>query len=110
MRLYDEHSGELRPIDLRPRMSIYVCGITPYDSAHIGHAFTYTHFDVLIRHLRHHGIDVVHVQNVTNVDDDILRVAKERGEDYQELAEREVKLFEDQMGAIGILRPTHSPR
>ena len=79
MRLYDETSGRLGEVELHSRMGIYVCGITPYDSAHIGHAFTYAHFDVLLRYLRHQGIDVVHVQNITDVDDDILRVATERG-------------------------------
>src|SRR6059058_5995046 len=91
-------------------MSVYVCGITPYDSAHLGHAFTYVHFDVLVRYLRHLGADVVHVQNVTDVDDDMLRVAEERGEDFRELAEREVASFERAMRAIGVSSPTHSPR
>jgi L-cysteine:1D-myo-inositol 2-amino-2-deoxy-alpha-D-glucopyranoside ligase len=110
MRLFDEHSRDLRDLEIRPRMGIYVCGITPYDSAHLGHAFTYVHFDVLVRYLRHLGAEVVHVQNVTDVDDDILRVAKERGLDFRELAEREVATFERAMAAIGVMPPTHSPR
>ena len=91
-------------------MGVYVCGITPYDSAHLGHAFTYTHFDVLVRYLRHLGADVTHVQNVTDVDDDILRVARERNVDFRELAARETERFERNMRAIGIAPPTHSPR
>src|SRR5438132_6888208 len=91
-------------------MTVYVCGITPYEVSHLGHAFTFVHFDVLVRYLRHLEADVVHVQNVTDVDDDILRVAKERNTDFLDLVEREVKTFESQMGAIGILPPTHSPR
>ncbi len=91
-------------------MSIYVCGITPYDSAHVGHAFTYAQFDVLVRYLRSQGIEVAHIQNVTDVDDDILRVARERGVDYLELAEREVALFDRDMRTIGIAPPTHVPR
>jgi L-cysteine:1D-myo-inositol 2-amino-2-deoxy-alpha-D-glucopyranoside ligase len=110
MRLYDGQTGKLREIEIRPRMTVYVCGITPYDSAHLGHAFTYTHFDVLVRYLGHQGVDLVHAQNVTDVDDDILRVAKERGVDFLELAQREVKAFEEQMRAIGIKPPTFSPR
>src|SRR5439155_19706259 len=110
MKLYDRTSGELRDVELRPKMGVYVCGITPYDSAHLGHAFTYTHFDVLVRYLRHLGAEVVHVQNVTDVDDDILRVARERGVDFRELAAREVASFEEAMRAIGIVPPTHSPR
>src|SRR5207248_3796323 len=97
-------------VEIRPTMGVYVCGITPYDSAHLGHAFTYVHFDVLVRLLRHLGADVVHVQNVTDVDDDILRVASERGEPYLELAEREVAKFTAAMRAIGVGSPTHEPR
>ena len=97
-------------MDLRPRMGVYVCGITPYDSAHLGHAFTYVQFDVLVRYLRHLGAEVTHVQNVTDVDDDILRVARERRVDFRELAEGEVARFEEDMAAIGVTPPTHSPR
>src|SRR5439155_17590027 len=107
MKLYDRTSGELREVELRPRMGLYVCGITPYDSAHLGHAFTYTHFDVLVRYLRHRGVEVVHVQNVTDVDDDILRVSRERGVDFRELAVSETTRFEEQMRAIGNAAPTH---
>ncbi|HEY3210926.1 MAG TPA: cysteine--tRNA ligase [Actinomycetota bacterium] len=110
MRLFDRASGDLREVQLRPRMGMYVCGITPYDSAHLGHAFTYVHFDVLARYLRHLGSEVRHVQNVTDVDDDMLRVAKARGVDYRELAEREVASFEGTMQSIGVSPPTHSPR
>jgi len=110
MRLFDEGSGQLREVEIRPHMGVYVCGITPYDSAHLGHAFTYVIFDVLVRYLRHLGTEVTHVQNVTDVDDDMLRVAKERGVDFLELAEREVASFEQAMQAIGVVPPTHSPR
>jgi L-cysteine:1D-myo-inositol 2-amino-2-deoxy-alpha-D-glucopyranoside ligase len=110
MRLFDERSGELRNLEVRPRMGVYVCGITPYDAAHLGHAFTYVHFDVLVRYLRHLGAEVTHVQNVTDVDDDMLRVAKERGVDYLELAAREVASFERAMETIGVASPTHAPR
>ena len=110
LRLYDRVSGGLQDIVVRPRMSVYVCGITPYDSAHLGHASTYVHFDVLVRYLRYLGADVVHVQNVTDVDDDILRVARERAVDFRDLAEQEVALFERDMEAIGVQKPTHAPR
>ncbi len=110
MRLFDERVGEPVEISLSDRMSVYVCGITPYDSAHVGHAFLYTQFDVLVRYLRWRGIDVNHVQNVTDVDDDILRTARERGLDYMDLANAEVDAFERDMSAIGVARPTHVPR
>jgi L-cysteine:1D-myo-inositol 2-amino-2-deoxy-alpha-D-glucopyranoside ligase len=110
VRLFDHSTGVLRDVELRPRMGVYVCGITPYDSAHLGHAFTYTHFDVLVRYLRHLGPEVTHVQNITDVDDDILRVARERGVDYQDLARSETARFEDRMRAIGVAPPTLTPR
>jgi L-cysteine:1D-myo-inositol 2-amino-2-deoxy-alpha-D-glucopyranoside ligase len=110
VRLYDETTGRLEPVEIRPKMTIYVCGITPYDAAHLGHAFTYVHFDVLVRYLRRLGAEVVHVQNVTDIDDDILRVAKERGVDFRTLAKREVASFEDSMRALHVIPPTHTPR
>jgi L-cysteine:1D-myo-inositol 2-amino-2-deoxy-alpha-D-glucopyranoside ligase len=109
MRLYDQMTGGLREVTIRPRMTLYVCGITPYDSAHAGHAFTYVHFDVLVRYLRHRGVEVLHAQNVTDVDDDILRVAGEGNVDYRELAERENTAFVQAMDALGVTRPTFSP-
>jgi L-cysteine:1D-myo-inositol 2-amino-2-deoxy-alpha-D-glucopyranoside ligase len=110
LRLYDRTIGGLRVVKFEPRMSVYVCGITPYESAHLGHAFTFVHFDILVRYLRHLGAEVVHCQNVTDVDDDILRVARERGVDYQDLARREVESFERDMRAIGVKPPTLTPR
>ncbi len=59
-------------------VGIYVCGVTPYDTTHLGHAFTYTAFDVLIRYLRFLGRDVTYVRNVTDIDDDILLRARSR--------------------------------
>ena len=109
MRLRDETTGRLREVELLPHMGVYVCGITPYDSAHLGHAFTYTHFDVLVRYLRHLEVEVMHVQNVTDVDDDILRVARERGVDFLELARSEESAFREQMRAIGVADPTVNP-
>src|SRR5712692_9111294 len=110
VRLHDGRTKELREVEIQPRMTLYVCGITPYDSAHLGHAFTYTQFDVLVRYLRHLGAEVVHAQNITDVDDDILRVALERGVDFLDLAAREVRGFEEQMRAIGNAPPSASPR
>src|SRR2546430_16080819 len=94
-------------IEIRDRMTVYVCGITPYDVSHLGHAFTFTHFDVLVRYLRYLGAEVVHAQNVTDVDDDILRVAKERGIDWQELARTETAKLEACMRTVGYAPPAH---
>jgi L-cysteine:1D-myo-inositol 2-amino-2-deoxy-alpha-D-glucopyranoside ligase len=108
--LFDESTSRLREVEVRPRMSVYVCGITPYDAAHLGHGFTYVQFDVLVRLLRHLGAEVTHVQNVTDVDDDIMRVARERGVDFRELADSETRKFELTMEAIGVTPPTITPR
>ncbi|MFN2544147.1 MAG: cysteine--tRNA ligase [Actinomycetota bacterium] len=110
MRLFDGSTGHPREIEIREKMRVYICGITPYDVSHLGHAFTYVHFDVLVRYLRHLGADVDHVQNITDVDDDILRVSRERGVDWQELGRSEAKKFDSCMQTIGIAPPTHSPR
>jgi L-cysteine:1D-myo-inositol 2-amino-2-deoxy-alpha-D-glucopyranoside ligase len=109
VRLFDEVTGVVHEFGIRPRMGVYVCGITPYDSAHLGHAFTYVAFDVLIRYLRYLGSEVLHVQNVTDVDDDILRSARERRIDYRELAQREAAAFDRAMRTLGVTAPTETP-
>jgi L-cysteine:1D-myo-inositol 2-amino-2-deoxy-alpha-D-glucopyranoside ligase len=98
------------PLPLGPRVTIYVCGITPYDSAHLGHAFTYVAFDTLVRFLRWRGHEVVYCQNVTDVDDDILRRAARDGEDFRDLARREIAAYLEVMDALNVARPTHFPK
>ena len=98
------------PLELGERVTLYVCGITPYDAAHIGHAFTYSAFDTLIRFLRSRGHEVVYTQNVTDVDDDLLRRAARNGEDYLELGRRETAAFLHDMDALNIERPTFYPK
>jgi L-cysteine:1D-myo-inositol 2-amino-2-deoxy-alpha-D-glucopyranoside ligase len=111
MRLYNSLTRaveEFRPRD--GRVSIYVCGITPYDVTHLGHAFTYLTFDVLRRALTADGIAVHHVQNITDVDDDLIRKARELGTTTAELTERNVRWFEEDMRALGALPPHVVPR
>jgi L-cysteine:1D-myo-inositol 2-amino-2-deoxy-alpha-D-glucopyranoside ligase len=111
MQLYDTAARAVRP--LRPAgdpVTIYVCGITPYDAAHLGHAFTYHVFDVLTRRLRAAGRRVLSVRNVTDVDDDILRVARERRVDPRELVADQIARFEREMAAIDILDVDAAPR
>jgi L-cysteine:1D-myo-inositol 2-amino-2-deoxy-alpha-D-glucopyranoside ligase len=91
-------------------VSVYVCGVTPYDITHLGHAFTYTHFDVLVRYLRYLGYRVTYVQNLTDIDDDILRKAKELGEDWRELGEKNADRFLEDMKWLGNLQPDVYPR
>jgi len=92
------------------RVGVYVCGITPYDASHLGHAFTYVHFDVLVRWLRHLGHRVTYVQNLTDVDDDILRKSKELGQDWRTLGEQVANQFLDDMYWLGNLYPDIYPR
>jgi L-cysteine:1D-myo-inositol 2-amino-2-deoxy-alpha-D-glucopyranoside ligase len=112
LRLFDGRRGELvafAPIGPQP-VGLYVCGITPYDVGHLGHAFTYVSFDVLHRYLEYLGHQVVYVQNLTDVDDDMLRKARELGEDYLALGNRHVTTFLTEMAALNWLPPNHLPR
>ncbi len=84
---------------------IYVCGITPYDTTHLGHAFTYVSFDTLIRYLRARDQAVKYVQNVTDIDDDVLRKARELGMAWDELGNREIERFHKDMDALNVARP-----
>jgi L-cysteine:1D-myo-inositol 2-amino-2-deoxy-alpha-D-glucopyranoside ligase len=111
MRLYDSKSRNIEPLEPRDgEISIYVCGITPYDTTHLGHAFTYTMADVLIRYLKFNGVTVKYVQNVTDIDDDILRKAKEEGEDWRALGDRWTAHFITDMKALNVLPPDQFPR
>jgi L-cysteine:1D-myo-inositol 2-amino-2-deoxy-alpha-D-glucopyranoside ligase len=97
-------------VDAGPAQGIarlYVCGITPYDATHIGHANTYVAFDLLNRTWRDRGLDVDYVQNVTDIDDPLLERAAATGVDWQELAERQIQLFRVDMAALNVLPPTH---
>jgi L-cysteine:1D-myo-inositol 2-amino-2-deoxy-alpha-D-glucopyranoside ligase len=98
------------PLRLDRRVTLYVCGITPYDAAHVGHAFTYVAFDTLVRFLRWRGHEVAYCQNVTDVDDDMLRRAARDGEDFRELGRRETAAYLRDMDALNVARPTFFPR
>jgi len=87
--------------------SMYVCGITPYDATHIGHANTYVAFDLLDRVWRDRGLEVNHVQNVTDIDDPLLERAAAIGIDWAALAEQQTKLFGEDMAALNVLPPQH---
>ncbi len=111
MQLFNTQSGTIERVTARDgKLGIYVCGVTPYDTTHAGHAFTYLTFDVLIRFLRFSGIDVTYVQNVTDIDDDILRKAKELGTTWDELGRSETEKFRTDMRDLNMLDPTHYVR
>ncbi len=106
VRVFDSSTRslvDLTPADGTARM--YVCGITPYDATHMGHAATYVAFDLLNRAWRSAGHAVRYVQNVTDVDDPLLERATATGEDWTTLAERETELFRSDMQALRALPP-----
>lgn len=105
--VFDSSSQALQPADPRDQARLYVCGITPYDATHMGHAATYLAFDLLQRVWRDRGIDVLYTQNVTDVDDPLLERANKTGMNWVELAERETQLFRDDMTALQIIPPDH---
>lgn len=91
-------------------VNVYACGITPYDTTHLGHAFTYTSVDILIRYLEMRGLTVSYVQNVTDIDDDILRKAGELGENWLTLGNRWTAHFINDMESLNVRPPDHYPR
>jgi L-cysteine:1D-myo-inositol 2-amino-2-deoxy-alpha-D-glucopyranoside ligase len=107
MRLYDTARRAVVPFEPGPLVTMYTCGITPYDATHVGHAATYVLYDVLQRRLRDMGHATQCVRNVTDVDDDILRKAREMGMPYLELAAAEVARFQADMRALNML-PAYS--
>jgi L-cysteine:1D-myo-inositol 2-amino-2-deoxy-alpha-D-glucopyranoside ligase len=110
IRLYDTARREVVPFVPGPIVRMYVCGITPYDSTHLGHAATYLTYDILTRRLEELGHEVRMVRNVTDVDDSILPKARELGIPYLELAEAELARFHADMDALGMRPPIAEPR
>jgi len=118
-RLHDTASGELVLAAAGPVATLYACGITPYDATHMGHAATYTAWDLLVRAWldarpetpaaseTQGRYTVVYVQNVTDVDDPLLERAERDGEDWRELARRETQRYREDMEALRVLPPTH---
>src|SRR6476469_4294453 len=105
VRLHDTPTRGM--VEARPTgpARLYVCGITPYDATHLGHAATYVAFDLLNRAWRDAGHDVAYVQNVTDVDDPLLERAAARGVDWRTLADEQIQLFADDMAALAVLPP-----
>lgn len=105
LRLFDSASGEILAVDAGPVARMYVCGITPYDTTHLGHAATYLTFDLAYRQLLDAGHDVHYVQNTTDVDDPLFERAERDGVDWRELGEAETDRFRSDMEALRILPP-----
>jgi len=110
MRLFCTSRGEVVPFEPGPTVKMYTCGITPYDAAHLGHAAVYVTYDVVQRRLRDLGHRTECVRNITDVDDDILRKARELGVHYLDLAAGEIARFDADMKALGVLPVASEPR
>jgi len=110
VRLYDTASQAVLPFEVGPVVSMYTCGITPYDSTHLGHAATYLCYDVLQRRLRDLGHETRCVRNVTDVDDSILGKARELGVHYLDLAAAEMARFDKDMVTLDMLPAWSEPR
>lgn len=106
VRLHDTAAGAVRPVAAGRTARLYVCGITPYDATHLGHAATYVAFDLLHRVWRDAGHEVRYTQNVTDVDDPLLERAAATGQDWRALAAQETELFRADMTALRVLPPT----
>ena len=105
LRLYDTADRQVRPVAPGTKANMYVCGITPYDATHLGHAATYLTFDLVNRMWLDLGHDVHYVQNVTDIDDPLFERARRDGIDWRDLADREVALFREDMAALRVLPP-----
>jgi L-cysteine:1D-myo-inositol 2-amino-2-deoxy-alpha-D-glucopyranoside ligase len=107
LRLFDTAKGALATLEAAGEQSMYVCGITPYDATHMGHAASYVAFDLLNRAWRDGGQQVSYVQNVTDVDDPLLERATATGVDWRDLAASQIELFQTDMEALNVLAPDH---
>lgn len=112
MQLYNSRTAQkdrfVIPCD-RP-VKLYVCGVTPYDTTHMGHARTYLVFDLLLRYLRWQGATVCYCQNVTDVDDPLLERAARDGEDWRTLAQRQLERYVTDSAALNIVPPDYLPK
>jgi len=112
VQLHDTLARSVHPLTVREegKVSVYLCGPTTYDLAHVGHARSAVAFDLLVKVLRHRGYEVTYVRNVTDVDDKILARSKEAGEEPTALSARMTTAYQEDMAAIGCESPTHEPR
>ncbi len=104
MQLYNTLSRRKEAFKpLKPgKVGLYACGVTVYDDCHLGHARSCVVFEVLVRYLRRHGLDVTWVRNFTDIDDKIIRRAQETGVSWQDVASRYIASFQEDMAALGV--------
>ena len=107
LNLYNTSTQKVEALPSRDHYRLYVCGITPYDATHLGHAATYVAFDLINRYLRFGGAQVSFVQNITDIDDPLFERAKRDGIDWSELATSQIELFRGDMVALHVIPPDH---
>ena len=107
LSLHDTATDSIKPLKDKPVYRIYVCGITPYDATHLGHANTYLTFDLINRYLRATGAEVKFVENITDIDDPLLERANRDGVDWKDLAHSQIELFKSDMVALHVIPPAH---
>lgn len=110
MQLFNTLGARPEEFTSSKEVSLYVCGVTPYDTTHVGHARTYLVFDILIRHLINKGLRVNYIQNITDVDDSIIARAAHRNEPYDELGERYTGIYMEDVAALGMIPARVYPR
>ena len=107
LSLSDTASAAKKIVEKKSVYRMYVCGITPYDATHLGHAATYLTFDLINRYLRASGAEVKYVQNITDIDDPLLERANRDGLDWKELAHQQIDLFRGDMENLRVIPPAH---
>lgn len=106
-QVFDSKSADLKSLPTSGEVQLYVCGITPYDATHMGHAATYVAFDTLHRFWRAIGAEVDYAQNITDIDDPLLERAKLTGRPWQEIATEQTFLFKTDMEALRVIPPAN---
>ena len=107
LQIFDTAAQKISQVEVKSLYRMYVCGITPYDATHLGHANTYLAFDLLHRYLLASGANVKFVQNITDIDDPLLERANRDGIDWRDLAASQIDLFRSDMVALHVLPPDH---
>lgn len=105
LQLFNSHSRKIEKLPSKKTFRMYVCGITPYDSTHLGHAATYLSFDLINRYLRAMKSEVLFVENITDIDDPLLVRAARDGINWQDLADSQIELFRSDMTSLRVLPP-----
>lgn len=107
LKIFSTEAERVIDIPIKDRYQMYVCGITPYDATHLGHAATYLTFDIIHRYWLALGAQVNYIQNITDIDDPLLERAQRDGVDWKDLANSQIELFRNDMESLRILPPTH---